>query len=75
MATDRRHFQMAITITGSGMKVNFKIMGPINSEMDHIIKDNGFKIIMKDMDNIIPKMIISFQQVIGKIVKNKDSIY
>ncbi len=50
-------------------------MGPINSGMDLILKDNGMIINLKVMDKYIPKMAILFQQVIGKIKNNKENIY
>jgi hypothetical protein len=58
MALDRLHIQMAITIKDSGMKVKFKVMGPINSVMDLIIKDNFLIINLKVLDNITTKMTI-----------------
>ncbi len=74
MALDISHIQMAITIKGSLLKEINKDMGLINFQMVMIIKDNILIINLKVMDNITPKMTIIFQQVIGKMINNKDDI-
>jgi hypothetical protein len=74
MALDRSHIQVAITIKGSGIKVQHKVMELLNFQMVIIIKDNFLMINGKDMDNITAKMTIIFQQVIGKTANDKDDI-
>ncbi len=47
----------------------------INQLIVVIIKDNGLMINMKVMDNITPKIIISFSQVILKTTNHKENIF